>query len=59
MLIIGMFGYWFFALKQIFQPGWWALVWKSTAIALVGQAVTNFLILIAFFGYWVYQSIIS
>lgn len=59
VLILSMFGYWFYALKQIFQPGWGALFWKSAAIALVGQAVTNFLILVAFFGYWVYQSIFS
>ncbi|MEQ8704406.1 MAG: DUF3667 domain-containing protein [Phaeodactylibacter sp.] len=59
ILIAGMFGYWLYALRQIFQPGWWPLLWKSAAIALIGQAVTNFLILAAFFGYWVYQSIFS
>lgn len=59
VLILSMFGYWLYALKQIFQPGWLTLLWKSAAIALVGQAVTNFLLLVAFFGYWVYQSIFS
>lgn len=59
LLIIGMFGYWYYALKCVFQPGWWPLIWKSAAITLIGQAVTNFLILLAFFGYWVYQTVIQ
>lgn len=59
MLIIGMFGYWYYALKRVFQPNWWALLWKSAVIMLIGQAVTNFLIFLAFFGYWIYQSIIQ
>jgi hypothetical protein len=59
MLIIGMFGYWYYAMNRVFQPHWWALLWKSAVITLIGQAVTNFLILLAFFGYWIYQSIIQ
>ncbi len=57
LLILSMTGYWLYALKRIFQPGWWPLLWKSAGIALVGQGVTNFLLLAAFLVYWVYGSI--
>ena len=57
ILVLGMYGYWLFALYQIFQPTKWQLIWSSIAIVLIGQAVTNFLIIVALFGYWVYQSI--
>lgn len=55
LLLVLMYGYWLFALRQIFRPAWWPLLWKSATLALIAQAFTNLIVLLALGIYWIYQ----